>query len=86
MRTDEANHILGLRLNVWTSVLVFLFGVALWWRFGRRAAAEAGQEPAATEDAEVSAGEATVPAGPAARHTSDAGARAADRASSHDPD
>ncbi|MEV0430333.1 prolipoprotein diacylglyceryl transferase [Micromonospora sp. NPDC050495] len=24
MRTDEANHILGLRLNVWTAVLVFL--------------------------------------------------------------
>ena len=23
MRTDEANHILGLRLNVWTSILVF---------------------------------------------------------------
>ena len=24
MRTDEANHILGLRLNVWTAALVFL--------------------------------------------------------------
>jgi len=92
MRTDEANHILGLRLNVWTSVLVFLFGLALWWRFGRRAAAaeaatpEEGGDRAGTGDAEVSAGEATVPAGPATRHTSDAGARAADRASSHDPD
>ncbi|MBM7787543.1 prolipoprotein diacylglyceryl transferase [Tenggerimyces flavus] len=28
MRIDEVNHILGLRLNVWTSVLVFLGGVA----------------------------------------------------------
>ena len=24
MRTDEANHILGVRLNVWTAALVFL--------------------------------------------------------------
>lgn len=28
LRTDPANHILGLRLNVWTSVLVFLAGLA----------------------------------------------------------
>lgn len=28
MRTDTANHILGLRLNVWTSILVFLLGLA----------------------------------------------------------
>lgn len=29
IRVDEANHVLGLRLNVWTSIGVFLFG--LWW-------------------------------------------------------
>lgn len=29
LRTDHANHILGLRLNDWTSLLVFL-GAALW--------------------------------------------------------
>ena len=38
LRTDEANHILGLRLNVWTSVhrrsSVALYG---FWRAGRRA-------------------------------------------------
>ena len=28
MRSDEANRILGLRVNVWTSVLVFLLGLA----------------------------------------------------------
>jgi prolipoprotein diacylglyceryl transferase len=28
MRTDHANHILGLRLNDWTSILVFLGGLA----------------------------------------------------------
>ena len=31
MRSDEANHILGVRINVWTSVLVFLLGVVLVW-------------------------------------------------------
>ncbi len=36
MRTDEANLILGQRLNVWTSILVFLFGVVLYWRAGVR--------------------------------------------------
>ena len=35
MRSDDANHILGLRVNVWTSILVFLLGVAIVW-FGRR--------------------------------------------------
>ncbi|HEV7145934.1 MAG TPA: prolipoprotein diacylglyceryl transferase [Pedococcus sp.] len=36
MRSDEANHILGLRVNVWTSIVVFLFGVYLVWRLRRR--------------------------------------------------
>lgn len=36
MRTDDANHILGLRVNVWVSLLVFLLGVALYVAFGRR--------------------------------------------------
>jgi prolipoprotein diacylglyceryl transferase len=35
MRSDEANEILGLRVNVWTSAAVFLLGAALFWRFGR---------------------------------------------------
>ena len=35
MRSDYANHILGVRVNVWTSILVFLLGVGLVW-FGRR--------------------------------------------------
>ena len=33
MRTDPANRILGLRLNVWTSLLVFALGAFLWWKF-----------------------------------------------------
>ena len=31
MRSDEANHILGVRVNVWVSILVFLLGVFLVW-------------------------------------------------------
>jgi prolipoprotein diacylglyceryl transferase len=31
MRSDEANHILGLRVNVWTSMVVFVLGVVLFW-------------------------------------------------------
>ncbi|MBT9257043.1 prolipoprotein diacylglyceryl transferase [Phycicoccus sp. MAQZ13P-2] len=37
MRTDEAELILGQRLNVWTSILVFLLGVWIVWHTGRRA-------------------------------------------------
>lgn len=35
MRVDEANHVLGLRLNVWTSLLVLAFGLA-WFVLARR--------------------------------------------------
>ncbi|HSO63624.1 MAG TPA: prolipoprotein diacylglyceryl transferase [Ornithinibacter sp.] len=37
MRTDEAEIILGQRLNVWTSVVVFALGVWMFWFTGRRA-------------------------------------------------
>jgi prolipoprotein diacylglyceryl transferase len=33
MRSDEANHILGQRVNTWVSILVFLLGLLLWFRF-----------------------------------------------------
>ena len=33
MRSDEANHILGQRVNTWVSILVFLLGLFLWFRF-----------------------------------------------------
>ena len=36
MRTDDANHILGLRVNSWVSILVFLLGVGLFVWYGRR--------------------------------------------------
>ena len=37
MRTDEAELILGVRLNVWTSIIVFALGVWIYWFTGRRA-------------------------------------------------
>jgi len=37
LRTDHANHILGLRLNVWTSVIVFAGSAFAFWLFGARA-------------------------------------------------
>ncbi|WEV79229.1 prolipoprotein diacylglyceryl transferase [Janibacter cremeus] len=36
MRTDEANTILGLRVNIWVSVIVFTLGVAMFRIFGKR--------------------------------------------------
>lgn len=46
MRTDEAELIFGQRLNVWTSILVFLLGIAIVVHTGRRARRE--NEPAST--------------------------------------
>lgn len=45
MRVDEANHVLGLRLNVWTSVLVFAFGAWWWWYLGHRSTAASADPP-----------------------------------------
>jgi prolipoprotein diacylglyceryl transferase len=41
MRTDTANHILGLRVNVWTSILLFLGAVAYFVVAARRGPREA---------------------------------------------
>ncbi|MEU5266266.1 prolipoprotein diacylglyceryl transferase [Amycolatopsis sp. NPDC021455] len=41
MRTDTANHILGLRVNVWTSILLFLGAVAYFVLAARRGPREA---------------------------------------------
>lgn len=37
IRTDHANYILGLRLNVWTSMIVFAISVFAFWLFGVKA-------------------------------------------------
>jgi len=44
MRADTANEILGLRVNVWTSIAVFLLGVWIYWWCGRRHAAVPDRE------------------------------------------
>lgn len=41
LRTDAANHVLGLRLNVWTSLIVFAGAAFAYWRLGVRAKGEA---------------------------------------------
>jgi len=61
MRTDTANHILGLRVNVWTSILLFVGAVVYFVLAGKRGPREApelvrgkdidGEEPAAEEPA-----------------------------------
>ncbi|HET7477432.1 MAG TPA: prolipoprotein diacylglyceryl transferase [Dermatophilaceae bacterium] len=52
MRTDEANRILGLRLNIWTSVLVFLLGLVLYLRARRTRPQGEPDEPSPTTDGE----------------------------------
>jgi prolipoprotein diacylglyceryl transferase len=53
MRSDSANYILGQRVNTWVSILVFLLGVFLWWRFGTM---PGGRGPSAVEGAEGAEG------------------------------
>jgi prolipoprotein diacylglyceryl transferase len=36
LRTDQANYVFGLRLNVWTSVIVFAGSAFVFWRLGVR--------------------------------------------------
>ncbi|MBO1766289.1 prolipoprotein diacylglyceryl transferase [Allobranchiibius sp. GilTou38] len=57
MRTDPANHILGLRVNVWVCILVFLGGLALFLWTGRNhpdgvreGLAERHEDAGATDD------------------------------------
>lgn len=67
LRIDEAHHLLGLRLNVWTSLVVFLLGLAGYIVVSRRHLSDAitseaitaqGDEPQPrTEDAQGEYGE-----------------------------
>ncbi|MGH3367125.1 MAG: prolipoprotein diacylglyceryl transferase family protein, partial [Nocardioidaceae bacterium] len=46
LRIDEANHILGLRLNIWTSVVVFVAALLFFlWSARRHPGREAEVEP-----------------------------------------
>jgi prolipoprotein diacylglyceryl transferase len=46
MRSDHANHILGMRLNDWVAILVFLGGLALFLRQRGKPRSVAGVPPA----------------------------------------
>jgi prolipoprotein diacylglyceryl transferase len=66
LREDHANRVLGMRVNSWVSILVFLGGLALFWH-QRRAPRSSATDGSAT-DGPVPAGSATdgpVPAGSA---------------------
>jgi prolipoprotein diacylglyceryl transferase len=49
LRTDEANYVLGLRLNVWTSVVVFIGAAFAFWRLGVRTPREPETDEPADE-------------------------------------
>lgn len=77
MRVDDAHHILGLRLNDWTALVVFLLAVAYMWisakkRPGREAQVERGVSadaegtgPDGAEAAQAPEGKDTAAADPA---------------------
>ncbi|AXG13222.1 prolipoprotein diacylglyceryl transferase [Intrasporangium calvum] len=77
MRTDPATHILGQRVNTWTSILVFLLGAWLWWWFGRRS--ERPAEPLDADAAAVADG-----AGPTSHASDRTAARSTDAEASAD--
>jgi prolipoprotein diacylglyceryl transferase len=59
LRIDTVNHIFGLRLNVWTSIIVFLAAAAYFVIMGRRRPGrETDVEPVPHETAADTAGEA----------------------------
>ncbi|WP_083946136.1 prolipoprotein diacylglyceryl transferase [Actinomadura latina] len=86
LRIDDAHHILGLRLNDWTSIVLFLGAVAyLYLNRGRSGpenvgAPAVGTVPAGTADAGASEGE------PEAGEPSDEPELRSDTADTQDPD
>ncbi|MBB4685083.1 prolipoprotein diacylglyceryl transferase [Amycolatopsis jiangsuensis] len=76
MRTDTANHILGLRVNVWTSILVFAGAVVYLVVAGRRGPREAPESLRSKDDERRTADTADPAAEPAdPESTSDTEAR-----------
>ncbi|MER5554434.1 prolipoprotein diacylglyceryl transferase [Streptomyces sp. NPDC002793] len=77
LRVDEAHHVLGLRLNVWTAIIVFVLAVAyIVISAKKRPGREAIVEPAAASPAEDD-GKTTDPSeNPSAEADTEAGADA----------
>ncbi|MGW0932094.1 prolipoprotein diacylglyceryl transferase [Streptomyces sp. NPDC002644] len=81
MRVDEAHEILGLRLNNWTSILVFLLAVLYFVLSARkRPGREAVVEPRAKDDTDAAEGDVTGGTG----DTDSSGATEASRADADD--
>jgi prolipoprotein diacylglyceryl transferase len=59
LRVDDVNHFLGLRLNDWTSLILFLGAVGYLW-FTRRLTREAVVDPRTIETAEATEGDGTA--------------------------
>ena len=66
LRSDHANHILGLRLNDWTAIIVFIGGLVWFLRHGGFHAEREESPTTATNRRRVPRG---VAAGPAARRS-----------------
>jgi prolipoprotein diacylglyceryl transferase len=98
LRVDTASHVLGLRLNVWTSILVGLVGLGLFiWsrrRFRDEAEAEAGADEDADDSGDQAEGETEAEADEDADDSGDsdepdepeAGEPAADEPAADEPD
>jgi prolipoprotein diacylglyceryl transferase len=72
LREDHANHVLGMRVNSWVSILVFLGGLALFWH-QRRAPRSSATDGSATDG---SATDSSVTDGPAHASPADGPAHA----------
>jgi prolipoprotein diacylglyceryl transferase len=59
MRNDPANHILGVRLNVWTSAVVFAGSAFAFWRLGARGHDDEGGTGEMSEEAGSIPGDAS---------------------------
>lgn len=57
LRIDDAHRVLGLRLNVWTSLLVFALGVAVFIVAGRLGRSTRVVPDGSSDEAEASSGE-----------------------------
>jgi prolipoprotein diacylglyceryl transferase len=92
MRNDYATHVFGQRINTWTSILVFLLGLALWFWFKRSAESAKAQptEAEGTPESHVSTGTEAGEAreGEAARteDTEEAGERRSGLSTERSPD
>jgi prolipoprotein diacylglyceryl transferase len=80
MRVDDAHHILGLRLNDWTAITVFLLAVAYFWVSSKmRPGRETEVEPGASASGEGTGAGAVESAAPEAPQPKAAGHKAADQ-------